>query len=378
VIAETEATNRWRLRLARYRVGQLLGLLFLAGPVADLVRSSAPSAALVVISLAGACFCALYLLLLPPIDAFERRGERAIHVGLALLAALAALTLVLGAPSSFVVLFVYVAVAAGLLLRPLDAAAVVALTAAAVGIGLAATGSGSSTVAAYALSVLGLGLTMAALGNSRRSNRELREAREELARLAVAEERLRIARDVHDLLGHTLSLVALKSELAAKLVRKDPLRAESEMNDVREVTRQALDEVRTAVQGYRQLALEDALDGARAALAAAGIECRVVDRSAATRPPELENVLAWALREATTNVVRHSGAHGCAITVADDADAISLEVEDDGMAVSGVSDEGVGLAGLAERARSLDGTLEAGPRPGGGFRLHLTLPFPSA
>jgi two-component system sensor histidine kinase DesK len=150
------------------------------------------------------------------------------------------------------------------------------------------------------------------------------------------------------------------------------------MNDVREVTRQALDEVRTAVQGYRQLALEEALEGARASLAAAGIECRVVDRSATSVPPEIESVLAWALREATTNVVRHSGAQGCAITVENDADAISLQVDDDGADASGVSDEGVGLAGLAERARGLHGTFEAGPRPEGGFRLQLTLPLPGS
>ncbi len=217
---------------------------------------------------------------------------------------------------------------------------------------------------------------MAAFGRQAQANRELRAAREELARAAVDEERLRIARDLHDLLGHTLSVIALKSELAAKLVERDPARARAELADVQEVTRQALGEVREAVQGYRRLGLAEAVDGARAALSAAGIDCRF-DIAAAPLPDEVENVLAWAVREATTNVVRHSNARACVIRVQAEADRVELAVDDDG-SMARAAGRGAGLTGLAERAERLQGTLEAGARPEGGFRLRLTVPLPGA
>ena len=134
----------------------------------------------------------------------------------------------------------------------------------------------------------------------------------------MTEERLRFSRDLHDLLGHSLSVIALKSELARRLVERDPERAAAEMADINAVTRGALADVRAAVQGYRRLTLPEAIDAARLALSTAGIGCEL-----AAPPPELpretENVLAWALREATTNVVRHSGARHCELrVVADD------------------------------------------------------------
>jgi two-component system sensor histidine kinase DesK len=362
-------------RLAWIRAGLLIGLLFLIGPVSDLVNGSYSPARAAAIALLLAAFVALYLaLLFPPAPPLARWGRRAIWGGLVLLAATAGLTLVLGAPGSFVVLFVYVVVTAGLLL-PAEAAGVVTIvTAAAVGVGLAAAGADSSTVAAYILTILGLGATMAALGSTVRANRELRAARRELANMAVAEERLRIARDLHDLLGHTLSLIALKSELATKLVESEPRRAQAEMGDVQRVTRQALTEMRDAVQGYRRRAFADELAGARATLSAAGIDCQVED-SATELPAEVEDLLAWALREATTNVVRHSGARACTITLSTDTNAVALQVDNDGMAPDTGSSNGTGLAGLAERARRLDGTVEAGARPEGGFRLRLTVPL---
>jgi two-component system sensor histidine kinase DesK len=207
-----------------------------------------------------------------------------------------------------------------------------------------------------------------------RVNRELRAAREELARLAVSEERLRIARDLHDLLGHSLSLIALKTELAAKVIRHDTERAAAELADVEAVTRRALAEVRGAVRGYRSLALDEALDGARTALSAAGIEYRL-DESRLTVPAEVEAVLAWAVREGATNVVRHSAANHCEIRVRTDGEIAAVEVENDGAALRSGLHGGSGLAGLAERARAVRGTLEAGPRGEDGFRLRLTIPL---
>lgn len=361
-------------RLTRFRVGHLLGLVFLIGPLADLADSSQSPARIAAILITLAAFVALYVALLPPVRSLARRGSRVIGGGLALLAALGALTLALGAPRSFALLFVYVVAVAGMALPLAAAVPVIGAAAAAVGLGLAAAGSNGSTVAAWTLTVIGVGALTAALGSTTRTNEELREVREELARLAVSEERLRIARDLHDLLGQTLSLVALKSELASRLVESDPRRAQAEMTEVQRVTRQALTEVRDAVHGYRQLAFADALQSARATLAAAGIDCRV-DGIPAGLPHEIESVLAWAVREATTNVVRHSGANVCAITLSTDADGVALQVEDDGAAGPTGNGDGAGLAGLAERAGRLDGTLEAGARPEGGFRLRLTLPL---
>jgi two-component system sensor histidine kinase DesK len=373
-LADPETRAERRRRRARVRVGQLLGLLFLIGPLSDLAGASLPAGRLAAIVVAVAAFVGLFLSLLPPVPAIARRGSRGILVGLALLAALAGTTLALGAPSSFAALFVYFVAAAAMLLPTRGAAVVIGVTAAAVGAGLAAGGTDDSTVAAHMLTIVTIGVMLAALGSHARTIRELRAAREELARLAVSEERLRIGRDLHDLLGHTLSLVALKSELAAKLVRSDPERARSEMSEVQDVTRRALAEVREAVHGYRRLALDEALDGARTALSAAGIGVRV-DGIVEDLPDEVENVLAWAVREATTNVVRHSGARTCAISLATNEEAVALQVDDDGRSDLAAARSGTGLTGLAERADRLHGTLEAGARPGGGFRLRLRVPL---
>jgi two-component system, NarL family, sensor histidine kinase DesK len=164
----------------------------------------------------------------------------------------------------------------------------------------------------------------------------------------------------------------LKSELATKLVESDPRRARAEIADVQHVARTALNEVREALHGYHLLAFADALEGARDALSAAGIDLRV-SSSAPQLSPDVESVLAWAVREAATNVVRHSGAQACAITLSTEGDGVVLQVEDDGAGPASNRD-GTGLGGLAERARGLHGALEAGARPGGGFRLRLTLP----
>jgi two-component system sensor histidine kinase DesK len=189
----------------------------------------------------------------------------------------------------------------------------------------------------------------------------------------VSEERLRIARDLHDLLGHSLSVIALKSELARKLVEREPARAAAELDDIQAVSRTALAEVRDAVQGYRRLALADALEGAQAALAAAGIDCELAEADVAL-PADVDAALAWAVREGSTNVIRHSGASHCLIRVDGDGDHAAVVIEDDGTAVASAGN-GSGLSGLSERAHRLRGDLEAGARPEGGFRLQLTVPL---
>ncbi|TME45085.1 MAG: sensor histidine kinase, partial [Chloroflexi bacterium] len=133
------------------------------------------------------------------------------------------------------------------------------------------------------------------------ANQQLSMAREQIGRLAVGEERLRFARDLHDLLGHSLSVIALKSELAGRLIQSTPGLAAHEVEDIEKVARDALREVREVVAGYRQPTLAAELAGAREALTAAGIEFRV-DQDHAALPPAVEAVLAWAVREGVTNV----------------------------------------------------------------------------
>jgi two-component system sensor histidine kinase DesK len=364
----------WWMSPLWIRAGQVIGLLFLVGPLSDLRDSSESAPRVGAISVAFAAFIVLYFVLLPPARLLARRGLRAVRAALILFAALAALPLLLRAPESFASLFVYVVAAAALLLPPKEAEAVIAITAAAVGAGFALAGADNSVVAAYALTIVAVGTIMAALAGAVRATIELRAAREELARTAVAEERLRIARDLHDLLGHTLSLIAIKIELARKLFDSDPVRARAELAEVQNVTRHALTEVREAVQGYRRRSFADELEDAQATIAAAGIECRVELRIEEL-PDEVENVLAWAVREASTNVVRHSGAHACVITLRRHANVVLLQVDDDGATARANSTNGTGLVGLAERARLLHGRLETGTRPDGGFRLLLTLPL---
>ncbi|MGY1637514.1 sensor histidine kinase [Geodermatophilus sp. SYSU D00742] len=200
-------------------------------------------------------------------------------------------------------------------------------------------------------------------------NAELLEARDELARSAVAEERLRFARDLHDLLGHSLSLIALKSELAGRLAERDPARARAEMADVESTARRALAEVREAVSGYRQVGLSLALAEARAALSAAGIALRAPSGTPPL-PGPVDAVLGWVVREATTNVLRHSGARAVTVELAIADGDVALTVTDDGRGPGeGGAEGGAGLAGLEERLAGLGGRLATGAAPGGGFRL---------
>jgi two-component system sensor histidine kinase DesK len=368
---QDEAQQPRRL-IAHAGVG--LGLLYLIGPISDLAQSSLSPPLLALIWIGLAAFVAVYWSLLPPAPWLVRRGYRWILAMLALLPLIAGLLLILGAPSSFVALFVYVVAASSILLPPRPALGVIAATAIGVAIGGAATGAKGSDIGVWVLTIVSIGAIMAAFGRIVRGNRELRAAREQLATLAVTDERLRIARDLHDLLGHSLSVIALKSELAMKLAHRDAERTAAELADIESVARQALAEVRDAVQGYRSLGLAEALDGARAALAAAGIEYQLQDGHVAL-PPDIEAVLAWAVREGTTNVVRHSRADRCSIRVHTNRDTAEVEIEDNGTTPSTSPQVGSGLAGLRERVRAARGTIEAGPGSGGGFRLHVTIPL---
>jgi two-component system, NarL family, sensor histidine kinase DesK len=241
----------------------------------------------------------------------------------------------------------------------------------------ALAGASGASALSYSVTSVGIGLLMVLMRDLRVRNEELTEARAELARTAVARERERFARDLHDLLGHTLSVIALKAELAGRLLSDRPDRAAIEVGEVERVAREALGEVREAVSGYRQPTLDGELAGARMALSAAGIETDV-QRCELVLEPDVEAVLAWAVREGATNVIRHSGARRCTLRVSAHLGDVAVEVIDDGGPAgyaNGVNGHaGNGLAGLRERADVIGGRIEAGAVSPGGFRLAVSVP----
>lgn len=237
------------------------------------------------------------------------------------------------------------------------------------------TDIGRSMIVVLFVGVVVIGLVRAIV-----ISHELRAAREEIARLAVMNERLRIARDLHDLLGHNLSLITLKSELAGRLLTVAPGRAAGEIQDIEQVARTTLQEVREAVSNYRQPTLASELEGAQEILAAAGIHYHYSgDPTHLNRlPPANETVLAWAVREGITNVIRHGQARNCSLqltrTKQDILLAILNDCGHDAPVVNTNNSSGHGLRGLAERVETLGGTFSAGPDNNGQFRLSISVP----
>ncbi|HEX2895827.1 MAG TPA: sensor histidine kinase [Marmoricola sp.] len=183
-------------------------------------------------------------------------------------------------------------------------------------------------------------------------NIEVLAVREENARLALADERNRFARDLHDILGHSLTVITVKAELAQKLFDVDPGRARVEVADLERLSRDALADVRRAVEGYRELTLPGELARARIALQAAEIEAHLPN-STDDVPSGVRELFAWAIREGITNVVRHSGARTCTVTLTPG----SVEIRDDGRGAAGATGSGNGLHGLRERAAALGATV---------------------
>ncbi|MDG4860039.1 sensor histidine kinase [Streptomyces sp. T-3] len=204
---------------------------------------------------------------------------------------------------------------------------------------------------------------------------ELREARDAQARLAVAEERLRFGRDLHDVMGRNLAVIALKSELAVQLARRGRPEAVDQMTEVQRIAQESQREVREVVRGYRETGLGAELAGAQGVLTAAGIECRVTGAEAAEGlPPAVHSALGWVVREAATNVLRHGDPRRCEITLTVSADGARLVVENDG-APEQTGRAGSGLPGLRERLAVLQGTLGAGPTGDATFQLVAEIPL---
>jgi len=240
----------------------------------------------------------------------------------------------------------------------------------------AATGLGySNTVVAGAVVALGNLLAHSAERRNVLMYR-LKETRAELARAAVAEERLRISRDLHDLLGHSLSLITLKAELAGRVIGTDPERAAREITELETVARRSLTEVRQAVTSYRQPSLAAELVSSPRMLASAGIDCQLRVPAAYSLPPAVDAMLAWTVREGATNIVRHSAARHAEVVIELTGTAASARLSDDGTGPRGKTlPAGSGLVGLAERAARLGGALSAGAGEHGGFWLRVSVPL---
>jgi two-component system, NarL family, sensor histidine kinase DesK len=222
-------------------------------------------------------------------------------------------------------------------------------------------GADGGTAISFVASTAGIGMLMLVMGDLRVRNQQLSDARAELAQMAVARERERFARDLHDLLGHSLSVITLKSELAGRMLHDRPFDAAREISELEQVARTALGEVRDAVSGYHQPTLVGELAGARMALSAAGIESDVEEAQVPLDPP-VEAVLAWTVREGATNVIRHSGARHCTLRVAASLTDAGVEVIDDGVGAAalagGASRSGVHSRHRASRSRA--GSSRAG------------------
>jgi two-component system sensor histidine kinase DesK len=359
-------------RRPRRRIRALIWLVFVVLPLIDAINSNRTGLAKVAIIAGAAAFVATYV----AIVAIDSRPLAIRHAVLVLVIQLAiASALTVGDREGWATLFIYTAGSASAMFRPRLGLFGVALATALLAATLAIHGSKPGTIISYAAPAAGVGSLMLVLTDLRESNRQLVAARAELARAAVAQERERFARDLHDLLGHSLSVIALKAELARRLLPGRPDEAAVEVADVERVARQALGEVRDAVSGYRQPTLDGELAGARMALAAAGIATDV-RRPEVALDPAVEAVLAWTVREGATNVIRHSGARRCTVAISASLTDAVVEVVDDGAGTNTArsNGDGHGLAGLAERARDLDGRLEAAAKPGGGYRLAVTVP----
>ncbi|MEU6093679.1 histidine kinase [Streptomyces sp. NPDC047079] len=348
-------------------------LVFLSQPVHDLVSGSHTTAGTVAGWLGLAVFVGIYLTLV-----FRNMGTplppRLVIALVLVLGALATLLCFTLGPS-WLGLYCYVSVACGATL-PLRAAywAIPGTAGLMLLVGLHA---GERDAQDLVILVLLIGFAMTGVVQLIRTTVELRKARATVAQLAANEERLRLARDLHDLLGHSLSLITLKSELAGRMLPGHPDKAAQQVADIEQVSRQALVDVREAVTGYRRPRLAAELAGAQVALAAAAVIADIPAEADLTGvPEESESALAWALREAITNVVRHSGASRCTVEVLRrqtlDGPTLELSVEDNGSGGSGKG-PGNGLTGLTERLEKAGGSLEAG-RVKHGFRLVARVP----
>ncbi|HEX3781401.1 MAG TPA: sensor histidine kinase [Pseudonocardiaceae bacterium] len=361
----------------REKLGATLGpapfLLFLIEPVTDTFSSSGPFGIKLLILLLALAYAAVYLVVCG-IGQGLGHWQRVVLIGSG--AIFPILFAILLGPDSLV-LSTYV-ISSALMLWPRNAGALLGLGfTAALLIGTKIADGAPNWADTWVLAVLTV--AMFTFGALISTIKQLRAAQSKMAKLAVAEERSRLARDLHDVLGHSLTTITVKAGLARRVLESssDRERAIAEVRDVEELAREAMAEVRATVSGYRTPSLAAELVGARAALQAAGIAAQL-PQAVDDVPAGLREVFAYVVREGVTNVIRHSGATRCEVRLGQNW----LEVRDNGTACgeavtrSRETGGGHGLSGLAERVASVEGTLDAGPLPEGGFLLKVTAKTP--
>jgi two-component system, NarL family, sensor histidine kinase DesK len=359
-----------RSRRWRWSIAGLFWLAFLAPAINRTLHSQRSTVAIAATMVCFALFVAVYLLSVP-LTAFRSMNDPVRFLTPVAALVLGLLTLPVAGEDGLGT-FVYVAVVAVGLLPTRIAIGFAALSAALATV-LTLTVPHWSRDPGSLLFSMGLAtVATAAFVRLLRRNAELAVAREDLAHLAVEQERARFARDLHDLLGHSLTVITVKAELAGRLMTRDPAKAAAEVADIERLAREALTDVRATVAGYREVTLAVELSSARTALDAAGI--------AADLPGALDDVpgdrrelFGWVVREGVTNVVRHSQAERVRVAVS----RTTVEVVDNGSGCPGEPGEaagGHGLDGLRERLAEVGGSLEAGPVDTGGFRLFAEVP----
>jgi signal transduction histidine kinase len=238
---------------------------------------------------------------------------------------------------------------------------------------------GENTVAIFyaVIATTNHGLVLYALTRLRSMVNQLHEAREELATAAVTQERLRFARDLHDLLGYSLSAITLKSELTHRLATVDPDRARQELTEVLEISRQALADVRSVALSYRELSFDEETQSAQALLSAADIDVTVRIDACDQLPTEVKVTLATVLREGVTNLLRHSKAEHCEIVLSSSRHLVTMDITNDGIpSIERKSRDGSGIGNLTTRVRALGGDLHAGLTPEHTYRLRAEIPLP--
>ena len=362
-------------------------LVFVAYPIVVLIADRPdPIEAVLVVAGVG-----LFVGLLALASRTPDNPARATWMGpaIVLLLLTVATVLVLRDPDSgFYPFYFYASTGASALLPPQRAVGLMVVSGILAGLVIWTFSQDLATAIVQGVSVTIIGVVIFSTGQVRRTNRQLVEARHELARLAVADERTRIARDLHDTLGQSLSVITLKSELAGRLLPDQPERARSEVRDIERVAREAMASIRETVGGYRRPTLEAELAAARETLAAADIAPSIQTVHEGL-PPVVDAVLAWTVREGVTNIVRHSNARHVRIRIDRQAGWAEATITDDGSATgqrdAGIGDvaegtgaAGSGLIGLSERVTALGGRFEAGLVAGGGFRLDVALPLEPA
>ena len=367
--AEWVATQRkwiWGWRRLVLLALPLVYLIYVVGSVRQNSHGAAAVAGYAVLAAFAACWLAV-----PLVSTTQARARR-FWIWYAVLVALTVAELPFAHAAGFVLcVFITIATVIRLGARSAPIVAVLALAALLVPVAIGSwhdnLAAAFDTVNPVAIPVVAL--TMFAVMQVVRGNQALAEARAELGRLAAENERIRIARDLHDLLGHSLTTITVKAGLARRLGSADPARAVDQIAEVEELSRRALADVRAAVSGYRDVTLVSELARGRELLRAAGIAADLPTAADVVDPTNQE-LFGWAVREGLTNVIRHSRASACAVRLSPS----SLEITDDG--IGAAAPAGNGLRGLRERVAAAGGTLDAGPLQPRGWQLRVRVPAP--